>query len=48
MVLTRSLVLLLRVPGGEVTLEQRLDGIQVCVLRVLKVDPALAHNARCL
>lgn len=29
MLLTRSLVLVLRVPAGEVALEQRLDGIQV-------------------
>lgn len=30
-ILTQSLVLLLRVPGGEVVLEQRLAGIQVCL-----------------
>ncbi len=29
-ILTQSLVLSLRLPGGEVALEQRLDGIQVC------------------
>ena len=32
MILTQLLVLSLRVPGGEVTLEQPLDGIQVCFL----------------
>lgn len=41
-VLTRSLVLLLRVPGGEVTLEQRLDGIEVCLQRCVKLTPALS------